>query len=102
MLEIITFQFLAKDVKRSISKQLSDCDIWTDNYTTVAEILTQCIAIGERWLKSCKQLTQIFWPNYSSNMWKEEMYEPPDLVKLVDRLREVSFYILGMVTHLGS
>ncbi|KAJ3658119.1 hypothetical protein Zmor_009877 [Zophobas morio] len=81
---------IAKDVKRSISKQLlSDCDIWTDNYTTVEEILTQCIAFGERWLKSCKQLTQIFWPNYSSNMWKEEMYEPPDLVKLVDRLREI-------------
>ncbi|XP_015834463.1 cytoplasmic dynein 2 heavy chain 1 [Tribolium castaneum] len=80
---------IAADIKRCVSKQLSECDVWGDNYKTVAEVLLQCIAIGERWLESCKQLTQIYWPNYPSNMWKDEMYQPPDLMKLVERLQKI-------------
>ncbi|RZC33067.1 DHC N1 domain containing protein, partial [Asbolus verrucosus] len=65
---------IANAINRCISKQLTDCDVWGDNYNTVAELITQCISIGERWLDSCRQLTQIFWPNYSSNIWKDEPY----------------------------
>jgi dynein heavy chain 2 len=84
---------VANDVKRCISKQLTDCDIWGDNYNTVAEVLNQCITTGDRWLESCKQLTEIFWPNYSSNMWKDGVYQPQELTKLVGRLQEVQFYV---------
>ncbi|XP_030763708.1 cytoplasmic dynein 2 heavy chain 1 [Sitophilus oryzae] len=77
------------DLWKHTIKQLKDCDLFKDEYNQISELLIQSIAIGEKWLSSCKQLTELLWPNYSSNPWKEVEYQPPDFVRFIEQLKEV-------------
>jgi len=80
------------DLWKYTLKQFSDCDLWQDEYNKVLEKCTQTIALGEKWLTTCTQLTTLFWPSYSSHPWKEEVYRPVELVQLLNTLREVCLF----------
>lgn len=82
---------------RCISKQLASVNVWNENYIDVSTFLQQAIAIGDRWIGICKELTEIFWPNYSLHVWTGEPFIPESLIHLIDRLKEVfCFFILGI------
>lgn len=55
----------------------------------MADLFLQHISLGEKWLNTCKQLTEIFWPNYGTNPWKEDIYQPKELVDFVELLKKV-------------
>lgn len=52
-------------------------------------MLNQEIALGEKWLTSCRQLTEIFWPSYGLNPWKDGIYQPAELANSVAILKKV-------------
>lgn len=89
--------FLAEDVRRSILKQAQEYDIWSQNEYEVFERLNQYISICSKWLSSCQQLTEIFWPNYSANPWRDEVYQPESLTELNNIFQEVRV-IVGIKT----
>ncbi|KAK5644080.1 hypothetical protein RI129_007925 [Pyrocoelia pectoralis] len=80
---------IATDVTKCISKNLANVNIWTMEFNATTELLEQCITIVNHWASSCKQLTQIFWPNYSLHTWSGDPYVPQSLVDLKNRLQEV-------------
>lgn len=81
---------IANNITINISKQLSTFNIWNESYNSVVDVLTGCISIANNWLESCRQLTEVFWPNYAPNLWNTTPYSPPDLNQLAQRLNEVS------------
>ncbi|CAH1183888.1 unnamed protein product, partial [Phaedon cochleariae] len=80
---------IASDVWKYSCNQLRKVNLWTDDYIETSDVLQQQISIGEKWLDSCKQLTEIFWPNYPSHPWRENVYQPSELVKSVAALRKI-------------
>lgn len=60
-----------------------------EEYNIVNDVLNQCISASESWMSTCKQLTQIFWPNYSLHTWTDEPHTPENLQELNARLKEV-------------
>ena len=80
----------AYDLVRHILKQASDCGEWSEDFNTVRDTLEQCISVAHRWIASCKQLTEVFWPNYSLHAWTGEPFVPQQLSNLEARLKEVS------------
>lgn len=80
---------IATDVTRCITKQIININIWKEDFTEISNILQQCLNIGHRWIRSCKELTEIFWPNYSLHLWSGESYVPENLINLTKRLKEV-------------
>ncbi|XP_060532310.1 cytoplasmic dynein 2 heavy chain 1 isoform X2 [Cylas formicarius] len=69
--------------------QFKHCDIWNNDYHIVSDRLLQSISLGDKWLTTCKQLTAIFWPNYSANPWNESPYTPSALLHFLLRMKEV-------------
>lgn len=61
------------------------------DYNEANEILLQCISATNKWRSSCRELTEIFWPNYSLHMWNGKPYVPQNLNNLVKRLEEVIY-----------
>lgn len=80
------------DLWKYTLKQFRDCDLWQDEYNKVLEKCTQTIALGDKWLTTCMQLTTLFWPSHSAHPWKDEVYQPVDLVQLLNTLREVCLF----------
>ncbi|KAH1021193.1 hypothetical protein HUJ04_010735 [Dendroctonus ponderosae] len=77
------------DVCKHATKQFTGCNIWKDDYNVVVEKCLQSVALGEKWLTTCKQLTGLFWPSFSSNPWKEAAYQPSELEQFISRIQEV-------------
>ncbi|CAH0554579.1 unnamed protein product [Brassicogethes aeneus] len=81
-------QIIGQDICKYISKQIEKHNFWDDEFNKVTEVVYQLINIGEKWLTTCKQLTEIFWPNYSDHMWKDDIYVPIELYNYVQILHE--------------
>ncbi|CAG9863949.1 unnamed protein product [Phyllotreta striolata] len=80
---------IGSDVQKHFAALLKQFNVWTDDYLQISEMLNQEIALGEKWLVSCKQLTEIFWPSYTPNPWKDDIYQPPELVNSISILKKV-------------
>ncbi|KAJ8913450.1 hypothetical protein NQ315_013829 [Exocentrus adspersus] len=80
---------IASDVGKFVIMGLKKVDIWNSDYNEIADLLLQHISLGEKWLNTCKQLTEIFWPNYGTNPWKESVYQPQDLIHFVELLKKI-------------
>ncbi|CAG9772440.1 unnamed protein product [Ceutorhynchus assimilis] len=80
---------IGHDLWKVTLKQFSECDIWKDEFNKIIEKCVQSLTLGEKWLTTCKQLTGLFWPNYSGNPWKDDVYQPGELVQFVTTIREV-------------
>lgn len=81
---------LASDVWKYNAYQLSKINLWKSEYNEIADQIQQQILIDDKWLTTCKQLTEIFWPNYGLNPWKEGVYQPVDLKIFLSVLQEVN------------
>ncbi|XP_074038391.1 dynein cytoplasmic heavy chain beethoven [Leptinotarsa decemlineata] len=80
---------IGSDVWKFSSNQLKKHDLWNSEFLEIADALLQQISVGQKWLTSCKQLTEIFWPNYPSHPWKENVYQPDELVRTVSLLQKI-------------
>lgn len=84
-------EIIGEDLERSIKKRLWGLDFWNDEFNAVSDLLTHSIRISEHWMLTCKQLTEIFWPNYSLNPWTDTPHEAQKLKELRNRIQEVTF-----------
>ncbi|KAL1506398.1 hypothetical protein ABEB36_005769 [Hypothenemus hampei] len=84
LMDIIAFHLY-----KYMGKQFQECDIWMNDYNEILEKCSRSINLGDKWLTTCKQLTGLYWPSHFSNPWKEEPYEPAELIQIVSTLREV-------------
>ncbi|XP_077984893.1 cytoplasmic dynein 2 heavy chain 1-like [Glandiceps talaboti] len=75
---------------RYVQRKLGSLDLWRDPFHKVKEALRSGIAICERWVVACEQLTVQFWKRYTPHQWKGEKYVPEGLGSLGNRLEEVS------------
>ncbi len=59
-------------------------------YTYIHAYFTrQCLEICNKWIETCRQLTSIFWPNYSPHRWIGGVHEAGYIRKFVHRLTQV-------------
>lgn len=86
---LLYYSLPASDIINCIIKHLSKVDLWTEDFIEISNLLQQCINIANRWITSCKELTEIFWPNYSLHLWSGDPYIPENLVNLLNKLKEL-------------
>lgn len=91
---------IASSVWEHCAAGLKQKNVWKVDYAEAADLLQKNVSLGEKWLATCKQLTEIFWPNYSGNPWRDEVYRPTDLINSVDLLKEVSWSWMVVVVCL--
>lgn len=84
----------ANDLIKSVNKGLTGVNFWFKDFSEVSQLLQQSIALIKHWETSCKQLTEIFWPNYSLNAWTGDAYVPQGLLDLINRLGEARLFNL--------
>ncbi|KAK9747136.1 Dynein heavy chain, N-terminal region 1 [Popillia japonica] len=82
-------EVIASDVIRRLSKDVMKVNFWVEDFNVVRDGLEQCLSTGNRWINTCKQLTQIFWPNYSLHAWTGDYFVPMNLVDAVNGIQEV-------------
>lgn len=87
-------EVIASDVIRRLSKDVMKVNFWVEDFNVVRDGLEQCLSTGNRWINTCKQLTQIFWPNYSLHAWTGDYFVPMNLVDAVNGIQEVSMLII--------
>ncbi|XP_056634261.1 cytoplasmic dynein 2 heavy chain 1 [Diorhabda sublineata] len=80
---------IASELQKYHCHKLKQYNLWDSEYSEISEALFQEIALGDKWLTSCKQLTEIFWPNYGLNPWKDKVYQPFELTNTVAVLRKI-------------
>lgn len=90
---------IASSVWEHCAAGLKQKNVWKVDYAEAADLLQKNVSLGEKWLATCKQLTEIFWPNYSGNPWRDEVYRPTDLINSVDLLKEVSWSLVYPQTN---
>lgn len=81
--------FKGEKIANCVLKHLKNSELLDDDYNIVSETLNQCISVSESWIYTCKQLTQVFWPNYSLHTWSDSAHIPENLEELISRLNEV-------------
>lgn len=70
-------------------KKLHDCDVWSEDFNKISITLQSVIELGNKWVKTCNELTCIFWPNYALHIWNGEPYISKNISNLVERVTEV-------------
>lgn len=81
---------IANEVAQYVTKHLRNLKVWDEEYVIANDLLSQYEDIIAKWLETCRELTQIFWPSYSLHTWNDVPYKPMDLVDLSSRIQEVS------------
>ncbi|XP_017783105.1 PREDICTED: cytoplasmic dynein 2 heavy chain 1 [Nicrophorus vespilloides] len=82
-------ELISSDLIGYIVKQFAEINIWETEFNEANELLDQCIGLGNAWHSTCKELTEIFWPNYSLHQWKGPPFQSESLAKLVNRLKDI-------------
>nr|XP_022905741.1 cytoplasmic dynein 2 heavy chain 1 [Onthophagus taurus] len=82
-------EIIASDVIHSINKEITKRDFWLLDFNTAYDILNICTTVGNKWITSCKQLTEVFWPNYSLHIWTGESFVPTNLKHLINGLEKI-------------
>lgn len=87
------FEVIENDVIKLIQKNTSNINIWFGEYNENIDVLKMCKRICNRWIKTCEQLTLLYWPNYSYHKWKGPKYCPENLISYSNHIQEVCTYI---------
>ncbi|GJQ81470.1 btv [Trypoxylus dichotomus] len=82
-------EIIASEVIKRLSRDIAKINFWTEDFNTTRDVLEQCLSTGNRWVNTCKQLTHIFWPNYSLHPWVGDYFVPMNLMDIVNGLQEI-------------
>ena len=74
---------------KGLLNKLSKIKVFEDNYSDVKEALKHSIAVSDRWIECCHNLTARLWYSSKTHKWSGDEFIPSSMVKYSQRLHEV-------------
>ncbi|XP_050526495.1 cytoplasmic dynein 2 heavy chain 1 isoform X2 [Daktulosphaira vitifoliae] len=82
------FDIFGNDITKIIERFANETDIWIGDYNKSIELLKICKNACDKWIKTCKQLTELYWPNYHLNKWVGKTYLPTNIISFSNYINE--------------
>ena len=80
-------------ILKALLNKLSKIKPFLDNFSEVKESLKHSIAVCDRWIEFCHNLTGRIWKSSQTHKWENEEFVPTSIVKYCQRLNEVFLQI---------
>lgn len=84
------FEVIGNGMIKLIQRTTSDMNIWTGDHNENIDVLKMCMKTCTKWIKTCEQLTMLYWPNYTYHKWIGPTILPKNLVTFFNHIKEVS------------
>lgn len=85
------FEVVGNGIVKLIQMKTRDSNLWNGDHNENIDVLKMCHRSCEKWIKTCEQLTTLYWPNYSYHKWIGPKYSPGNLKSFADHIEEVGF-----------
>lgn len=76
-------------ILKALLNKLTKIKPFTDSFTDVKEALKHSIAVCDRWIECCFNLTARIWKSSQTHRWENEEFSPTSIIKYCKRLNEV-------------
>lgn len=83
------FEVIGNGIIKSVQRTTGNIHVWTGDYDENIELLNLCKRNCDKWIKTCEQLTVLYWPNYSYHKWIGPKYLPTNLIAFSKHVEEV-------------
>jgi len=80
---------IGNGIIKLIQRTTKNTPIWTGDHNENIELLNECKRNCNKWIKTCEQLTVLYWPNYSYHKWIGPKYLPKNLITFSNHIEEV-------------
>jgi len=84
------FEVIGNGIIKLIQQTTSYMNIWTGDYNENIDVLKMCLKTCNKWIKTCEQLTMLYWPNYTYHKWIGPKFLPENLITFSNHIKEVS------------
>jgi len=84
------FEVIGNSMIKLIQRTTSDMNIWTGEHNENIDMLKMCMKMCNKWIKTCEQLTMLYWPNYTYHKWNGPTFLPKNLITFSNHIKEVS------------
>lgn len=86
------FEVIGNGIIKLIQRTTKSMNIWAGDYNENIDILKICKTTCDKWIKTCEQLTVLYWPNYSYHKWIGPKYLPENLISFSNHIEQVCIY----------
>lgn len=76
-------------ILKALLSKLAKVKPFEDNFSDVKEALKHSIAVCDRWIETCQNLTARLWKRSQTHKWENEPFNPTIIEKYCKRLNEV-------------
>lgn len=83
------FEVIGNGIIKSIQRTTKDTNVWAGDYNENIEMLNTCKRICDKWIKTCEQLTMLYWPNYTYHKWIGSKHLPENLISFSNHVKQV-------------
>jgi len=87
------FDVIGNGIIKLIQRTTKNTNIWAGDHNENIELLNECKRNCNKWIKTCEQLTMLYWPNYSYHKWIGPKYLPKNLITFSNHVEEVCIKI---------
>lgn len=81
-------------ILKALLNRLTKIKVFEDNFSEVKELLKHSIAVCERWIECCHNLTGLYWRKSPTHKWEDDEFVPTSIVKYCKRLNEVMLNLM--------
>ncbi|XP_060838419.1 cytoplasmic dynein 2 heavy chain 1 [Rhopalosiphum padi] len=83
------FEVIGNSMIKLIQRTTSDMNIWTGEHNENIDMLKMCMKMCNKWIKTCEQLTMLYWPNYTYHKWNGPTFLPKNLITFSNHIKEI-------------
>jgi hypothetical protein len=77
-------------ILKAILNKLAKIKVFEDNFSDVKDNLKHAVAVCDRWMECCFNLTARLWKSSQTHKWANEEFVPTSIFKYCKRLNEVT------------
>jgi len=83
------FEVIGNGMIKLIQRTTSDMNIWSGDHNENIDVLKMCMTTCNKWIKTCEQLTMLYWPNHTYHKWIGPKFLPKNLITFSNHIKEV-------------
>lgn len=96
------FEVIGNGVIKLIQQKTSNMNIWVGDFNENIDMLKMSKRICNKWIKTCEQLSMLYWPNYSYHKWIGPKYLPESIISYSKHIQEVRTLLTTMKMKLTN
>lgn len=91
------FEVIGNGIIKLIQRKTINMNVWSSDHYENIDMLKMCKRICSKWIKTCEQLTTLYWPNYSYHKWIGPKYSSENVISFSNHIEEVCIIIYYLI-----